>query len=85
MTVPVNFSTPDSQLCRSPKYGCELTKIGVILLTSESLVKLEAKQVGPRFARIHARLKALGSFQRDRLQVLRNDDVDTAIEAMWSA
>ncbi len=59
MTVPVNFSTPDSQLCRSTKYGCELTKTGVILLTSESFVKLEVKQVGPRFALHHARLKAL--------------------------
>jgi len=59
MTVQVNFSTPDSQLCWSTKYGCELTKTGVILLTSESFVKLEVKQVGPRFALIHARLKAL--------------------------
>ena len=59
MTVPVNFSTPDSQLCRSTKYGCELTKTGVILLTSKSFVKLEVKQVGARFALHHARLKAL--------------------------
>ena len=50
MTVQVNFSTPDSQRCRSTKYGCELIKTGVILLTSESFVKLEVKQVGPRFA-----------------------------------
>jgi hypothetical protein len=59
MTVQVHFSTPNSQVCWSSKYGCELTKTGVILLTSESFVKLEVKQVGPRFALIHARLKAL--------------------------
>ena len=41
------------------KYGCELTETGVILLTSKSVVKLEVKQVGPRFALIHAQLKAL--------------------------
>lgn len=46
MTVPVNFSTSNPQLCRSPKYGCELTKTGVILLTSKSLVKLEVQPVG---------------------------------------
>ena len=46
MTVPVNFSALDSQLCRSTKYGCELTKTGVILLTSKSFVKLEVQPVG---------------------------------------
>jgi len=61
MTVQVNFSTPSSQLCWSTKYGCELTKTGVILLTSESLVKLLVKQIAPRFALIHARLKPLAA------------------------
>ena len=46
MTVQVNFSTPDSRVCWSTKYGCELIKTGVILLTSESFVKLKVKQVG---------------------------------------
>ena len=46
MTVQVNFSTSNPQLCRSPKYGCEFTKTGVILLTAEGLVKLEVQPVG---------------------------------------
>ena len=59
MTVQVNFSTPSSHLCWSTKYGCDLTKTGVILPTPESHVKLVVKQAGPRFALHHARLETL--------------------------